>query len=222
MVKNPPAIWETWIQSLGWDDPLNEGVATHSSIPAWSIPMDRGAWWATVHKESHMTGKLSTEHHLHGWDTGGWGRQYRKGKKRVGKKQPSLAPLPLKLLLSLPSFFHKQTSGIRSLPSSYPFFAIMQYWIYSKLDFSITIAPKSPRLMSSGASIKFSTKDGGQSSSFSISQNILLYWNTLFSLVSVTPPLLVSLIFSHENFLSPSPNLLYKMLKYLGFSKLSR
>ena len=153
-------------------------------------------------------------HHLHGWNTGGWCRQYRKGKNRVGKKHPSLAPLPLKLLLSLSSFFHKQTSGICSLPSSYHFFPIVQYWIYSKLASFITIAPKSPWLMSSGASLKFTTKDGVQSSSFSISQNILLYWNTLFSLVSVTPPLLLSLIFSHENFLSPSPNLLYKMLKY--------
>ena len=37
---------ETWIQSLGWKDPLEEGVASHSSIPAWTIPMDREAQWA--------------------------------------------------------------------------------------------------------------------------------------------------------------------------------
>ena len=48
-VKNPPAVWETWVQSLGWEDPLEMGMATHSSIFAWRIPMDRGAWWATVH-----------------------------------------------------------------------------------------------------------------------------------------------------------------------------
>ena len=47
-VKNPPAVQETWVSSLGWDDPLEEGVATHSSILAWRIPLDRGAWWATV------------------------------------------------------------------------------------------------------------------------------------------------------------------------------
>ena len=35
--------------SLDWEDPLEEGMATHSSILAWRIPMDRGAWWATVH-----------------------------------------------------------------------------------------------------------------------------------------------------------------------------
>ena len=49
MVKNLPATWETWVQSLGWEDPLKEGMATHSSILIWRIPMDRGAWWATVH-----------------------------------------------------------------------------------------------------------------------------------------------------------------------------
>ena len=39
---------ETWVRSLGWEDPLEEGIATHSSILAWRVPMDRGAWWATV------------------------------------------------------------------------------------------------------------------------------------------------------------------------------
>ena len=37
-VKNPPAMWETWVRSLAWEDPLEEGVATHSSILAWRIP----------------------------------------------------------------------------------------------------------------------------------------------------------------------------------------
>ena len=50
MVKNPSAVWETWVQSLDWEDPLEEGMATHSSIVAWRIPMDRRAWWATVHE----------------------------------------------------------------------------------------------------------------------------------------------------------------------------
>ena len=48
MIKNPPAVWETWVQSLGLEDPLEEGIATHSSILAWSVPMDQGAWRATV------------------------------------------------------------------------------------------------------------------------------------------------------------------------------
>ena len=48
-VKTLPAIQETWVQSLSWEDPLEEGMATHSSILAWRIPMDRGAWQAIVH-----------------------------------------------------------------------------------------------------------------------------------------------------------------------------
>ena len=44
MVKNPPAIRETWVPSLSWEDPLDEGMDTHSSMLAWRIPMDRGAW----------------------------------------------------------------------------------------------------------------------------------------------------------------------------------
>ena len=38
MVKNPPAVQETWVQSLGWEDPLEKGTAIHSSILAWRIP----------------------------------------------------------------------------------------------------------------------------------------------------------------------------------------
>ena len=49
MVKNLPAMWETWVRFLGWGDPLEEGMATRSSILAWRIPMDRGAWRTTVH-----------------------------------------------------------------------------------------------------------------------------------------------------------------------------
>ena len=47
-LKNLPAVQETWVQSLGWEDPLKEEMATHSSILAWRIPMDREAWQATV------------------------------------------------------------------------------------------------------------------------------------------------------------------------------
>ena len=47
-VKNLPAR-ETWVPSLNWEDPLEEGMAINSSTLAWRIPMDRGAWRATVH-----------------------------------------------------------------------------------------------------------------------------------------------------------------------------
>ena len=49
MVKTPPAMEETEARSLGQEDPLEEGLATYSSILAWEIPWTRGAWWATVH-----------------------------------------------------------------------------------------------------------------------------------------------------------------------------
>ena len=48
-LRNPPAMWEMWLLSLGWEDPLEDEMETHSSILVWRIPMDRGAWWATVH-----------------------------------------------------------------------------------------------------------------------------------------------------------------------------
>ena len=37
-VKNPPAVWEIWVRSLGWENPLEEGMATHSSILSWRTP----------------------------------------------------------------------------------------------------------------------------------------------------------------------------------------
>ena len=48
VTQNLPAMRETWVLSLGWEDPLEEGMATYSSILPWRSPMDRGAWWATV------------------------------------------------------------------------------------------------------------------------------------------------------------------------------
>ena len=51
MVKNLSAMRETWVQSLGWEDPLDKGMATHSSILAWRIP------WS--HKELDMTERIS-------------------------------------------------------------------------------------------------------------------------------------------------------------------
>ena len=53
MVKNPPAMGENWVQSL------EEGMATHSSILAWRIPMDREAWRATVHEVLESLTRLS-------------------------------------------------------------------------------------------------------------------------------------------------------------------
>ena len=54
MVKNPPAVLETWVQSLGWQDPLEEGMTIHSNIFA----MNRGAWWAAVHRVAKSRTRL--------------------------------------------------------------------------------------------------------------------------------------------------------------------
>ena len=62
MVKKSPAMWETWVQFLGQEDTLEEGMTTHSSILAWRIPVGRGAWWAYSPwgcKESDMTEQLT-------------------------------------------------------------------------------------------------------------------------------------------------------------------
>ena len=62
MVKNLPAMRKTWVQLLDWEDPLEEDIATHSSILAWRIPMDRGAWQAPWdHKELDTTEELSVQ-----------------------------------------------------------------------------------------------------------------------------------------------------------------
>ena len=58
-VKNLPAMQGTQVQSLGQEDPLEEGMATNSSILAWRIPLDRAAWWATVHRVTKSWAQLS-------------------------------------------------------------------------------------------------------------------------------------------------------------------
>ena len=58
-VENLPATLETLVLSLGWEETLEEGMATHSSILAWRIPMDRGAWRATVHVIAKSQTQLS-------------------------------------------------------------------------------------------------------------------------------------------------------------------
>ena len=55
-VKNLPSMWETWVQSLGWEDPLEKGMATYSSIIAWKIP------WAEETCGLWSTGSQSVGH----------------------------------------------------------------------------------------------------------------------------------------------------------------
>ena len=56
MIKNLPAMWETWIQSLGWEDPLEKGTVIHSSILAWRIPWTEepgGVQFIRSHRVGH-------------------------------------------------------------------------------------------------------------------------------------------------------------------------
>ena len=59
MVKNLPAVLETWVWSLGWEYPLEESMATHSNILAWRIPMERGAQQAIVDGVTKSQTRLS-------------------------------------------------------------------------------------------------------------------------------------------------------------------
>ena len=59
MVKCLPTMWEAWVRSLGREDPLEKEIANHSSALAWKNPMDRGAWWATVHGVANSRTQLS-------------------------------------------------------------------------------------------------------------------------------------------------------------------
>ena len=61
MVKNPPAMQENWVHSLGWEDPLEKEMATHSSILAWRIPWteEPGGLQSTGSKESDTTEQLA-------------------------------------------------------------------------------------------------------------------------------------------------------------------
>ena len=65
-VKILPAMRETWVRSLGWEVPLEEGMAIYSNILAWRIPMDRGAWWDIIHGITKNRMRLSTAQHIDG------------------------------------------------------------------------------------------------------------------------------------------------------------
>ena len=58
-VKNLSAMRETWVQFLGWEDPLEKGMAIHSSMLAWRIPMDRGAWQTALYGVTKSWTQLS-------------------------------------------------------------------------------------------------------------------------------------------------------------------
>ena len=96
MVKNPPAMWDTWVQSLGWEDPLEEGMATHSNILAWRIPRteEPGGLWSMVHG-------VATS----------WTRLKRLSTCQYRMQIPSILHLPIKHLRS--SVLSHRTLGVR-------------------------------------------------------------------------------------------------------------
>ena len=67
IVENPPAKWEIWVQYLGGEriQSLEEGMATHSSIFAWRISMDKGAWQAMTHKVAKSRTEVTWPEHMH-------------------------------------------------------------------------------------------------------------------------------------------------------------
>ena len=73
MVKNLPLMWQTWVSFLGWEDALEEGMATHSNILAWRILMDRGAWqnynpWGCKGLDTtEPVGTANSTNSLHAW-----------------------------------------------------------------------------------------------------------------------------------------------------------
>ena len=95
LVKNPPAVWETWVGSLGWEDPLEKGKATHSSILAWRIP------WTIQSMGSQRAGRnwmTFTSLHFNWWECCHWYlERYRLGMllsilPRTGQPHMSVVP----------------------------------------------------------------------------------------------------------------------------------
>ena len=70
IVKHLPTTWETWVQSLGWEDLLEKEMATHSSILAWRMLMDRGAWRAAVHEVAQSQTRLKRLSTCAWWSSG--------------------------------------------------------------------------------------------------------------------------------------------------------
>ena len=65
IIKYLPAVWETWVWSLGWENPLEEGIAIHSSILVWRIPKDREVWQATVDGAAKSWTQLNNWTHIY-------------------------------------------------------------------------------------------------------------------------------------------------------------
>ena len=106
MAKNSPIMWETWVWSLGWEDPLKEGMATYSSILACRIPMDcslpgssvdevaKSRDWRTKHSTAGVTAKAG-DSAIRKWDTAEWQEPYYPWQVEVHATEFPLAPFLL-------------------------------------------------------------------------------------------------------------------------------
>ena len=117
-------MWETRVQSLGWEDPLEEGMETHSSILVWRIPMNKGAWWATVYGVAKSQTSLSDQAQL---NSQLWGFSYKL--QLAHFHQSSMSEAPSCLVSELCSFILLKTN--EDLPKSFTIHGLYIY-IYIK------------------------------------------------------------------------------------------
>ena len=118
-IKKPPAMWETWVWSLGWEDPLEEGVATHSSVLAWRIAWTKVGYSPRGHKESDLTEQLSTANLECSRKGGGvFTSQMKRGACGIGRLGLG-APLPPHLCPHT-YHIHTRTKSDRCTPHRFP------------------------------------------------------------------------------------------------------
>ena len=139
MAKILPAMWETWVRSLGREDPLKEGMATHFSILAWRIVMDRGAWQTSLwgRKELDTTERLSTTTQPHPSRRCGFDPWVRKIPwRKTWQLIPVFLPGESHGLRSLVATAHRVTKSQRRLSrhtQPYYKFTFMQHFVVCKL-----------------------------------------------------------------------------------------
>ena len=130
LVKNSPAVGEVWVGSLGWEDPPEDGLATHSRILAWRIPMHREAWQAIVHgaakSQTWLINKAQHSPEKLGFPDGASGKEaacQRRRPKRF-RFNPWFGNIPWKRPWQpTPVFLPGESHGQRSLESCSPWVA---------------------------------------------------------------------------------------------------
>ena len=146
LVKNPPEMWETKVRSLGWEDSLEKGKATHSSILAWRIPWTIYSPWGC--KESDMTDKLSLQNKKF--------KKIMKWKKRLLKGRPdTLISANFKdSAASVPNQHHKLNIAIKWVTQIFWFPSAYESRVYIILRYGVAQSRTGlKRLSSSGSSL---------------------------------------------------------------------